>query len=131
MKPLAYPNTLCGLMQVIILQRKKVFNYRLSRARRYVECAFGILCNKWRILHRLLNVSKALSKDIVKACIILHNVVRLKDAQDSEIYVSNRLCNIPRAGCNRATRSATDLRDSLLNYFVSKEGALPWQMNKI
>lgn len=36
---------------------KRVFNYRVSRARRYVECAFGILNNKWRIFHRSLNVS--------------------------------------------------------------------------
>lgn len=31
---------------------KKVFNYRLSRARRYVECAFGIMSNKWRIFSK-------------------------------------------------------------------------------
>lgn len=38
--------------------KQRVFNYRLHRARRYVECAFGIMCSKWRIFHRALNVSK-------------------------------------------------------------------------
>ncbi|XP_047485913.1 uncharacterized protein LOC125036997 [Penaeus chinensis] len=36
--------------------QKRVFNYRLTRAR-FVECTFGILTNKWRIFHRPLNVS--------------------------------------------------------------------------
>jgi hypothetical protein len=60
-------------------EKQRTFNYNLCRARRYVECAFGILSIKWRILHTALNVSKEFSKGVVKACVLLHNVVRSKD----------------------------------------------------
>ena len=58
---------------------KRIFNYRLCRARRYVECAFGILSNKWRIFHRPLNVEPDFDVDIIKACTVLHNFVRERD----------------------------------------------------
>ena len=58
---------------------KRIFNYRLCRARRYVECAFGILSNKWRIFHRPINVDPDFAVDIIKACIVLHNFVRDRD----------------------------------------------------
>jgi hypothetical protein len=64
--------------------KKRTYNYRLSRARRYIECTFGILSNKWRIFHRPLNVSVEFAEDIVKACTVLHNFLRVRDGYKHE-----------------------------------------------
>jgi len=54
---------------------RRIFNYRLSRARRTVECAFGLLANKWRVLHTTILVSPKFVNDIVKSCCVLYNFV--------------------------------------------------------
>lgn len=64
--------------------RKKVYNYRLSRARRCIECAFGLLSNKWQIFHRAMNVDVSFAEDIIKACCILHNFVRSREGYKFE-----------------------------------------------
>jgi len=41
---------------------RRVFNYRLSRGRRTVECAFGVLANKWHVLHATIQVEPEMTK---------------------------------------------------------------------
>jgi len=41
-----------------------------------VECAFGILANRWRIFHRPLDVTPQFCDNMVNACCILHNSFR-------------------------------------------------------
>jgi len=72
-------NIMCPYGGNNLTMSKKIFNYRLSRARRYIECTFGILSNKWRTFHRPLNVKLDLAQNIIKACCILHNFVRVRD----------------------------------------------------
>lgn len=63
--------------------KKRVFNYSLIIARRYIECAFGILSDKWRIFYRPLNVSVPLAIRIVQACCVL-KTLREQDGYNFE-----------------------------------------------
>jgi hypothetical protein len=113
--------------------KQRVFNYRLHRARQYVECAFGILSNKWRIFHTALNVSKTFSKNIVKACVVLHNIVRTRDGyriEDLMIATGSNLQKIP-VKTKPTNKTGQGVRTCFANYFLSKDGQLPWQLSKI
>lgn len=59
--------------------QKRIFNYRLSRARRVVECAFGILTSKWRILRKLIETGVDTAISIVQATVCLHNFLITRD----------------------------------------------------
>lgn len=56
-----------------LTEEEKKFNYRLSRARRCVENAFGVLAGKFICLSRTLFCSPERAQKIVSACCILHN----------------------------------------------------------
>jgi hypothetical protein len=72
------------LVEIWMLQ--DIHNYRLTRAR-MVECAFGIVCNKWRIFHRAIDVCPDFCDVTVKTCCILHNFVHQRDAYYTTSFI--------------------------------------------
>lgn len=52
----------------------RVFNYRLSRARMTIECAFGQLASEFPILYRPIDLEYETSCDVIHSMCILHNV---------------------------------------------------------
>ncbi|CAI6354645.1 unnamed protein product [Macrosiphum euphorbiae] len=107
---------------------RRVFNYRLSRARRMVECAFGVLANKWRVLHTPIQVEPDFTDDIIKACCVLHNFVRKRDGTNFGNSETISLEDIEVHGTG--TRSqGIEVRDFFSNYFIGP-GAVPFQNSK-
>nr|XP_055053261.1 uncharacterized protein LOC129438525 [Misgurnus anguillicaudatus] len=116
---------------------RRVFNYRLSRARLVVECAFGILSVRWRMYRRVIATSPEVAEVCVKATCVLHNFLRMKTleggrcAHRAELTIdpssaSDALRDAPRMGSNNATRRAIEFRETYCAYF-NQEGAVPWQ----
>lgn len=110
-----------------LTDKKRIFNYRLSRARRYIECSFGILANKWRIFHRPIDVRKEFAGAIIKTCCVLHNYVRERDGFKLEdtLHVPVTIEKLPTCP-SRGNRTSTQDRDRFTDYFVG-EGLVPWQ----
>lgn len=59
---------------------EQIFNYRLSRGRRVVENAFGILANKFRVLLTQIHLPVETVQNITLACCALHNYLSKENA---------------------------------------------------
>ena len=114
-------------------EQQRVYNYRLSRARRTIENSFGILAARWRIFRRRIKATVDLVGSIIRACLCLHNYLRLSenasyipsgftDSEDSSGNIipgswrkvlrqdNSSLINYPKIGGNRYTFEAEKTR---------------------
>jgi hypothetical protein len=109
---------------------RRIYNYRLTRAGRKVECAFGIPCNKWRIFHSAIDVRPDFSDVIVKTCCILHNFVHQRDGfQFHDTLYECPLDSIKAVGI-RGNVTGTAVREYFAKYFTCPLGSVPWQYEK-
>ena len=105
-------------------------NYRLTRARRTVECAFGILCNQWRIFHRAIDIRPDLCDVIVKTFCILHIFVRQRDGFKFQDTLHECPLEIIKAVGTGGNVTGTTVREYFAKYFTSPLGCVPWQYEK-
>lgn len=64
-----------------LTEQERIFNYRLSRARRCIENAFGILSGKWMCLSRTMFCGPDRAQKIVSTCCILHNYLLMNSRE--------------------------------------------------
>jgi len=135
---------------------QRIFNYRLSRARRVIENAFGILVVKWQILANQICYKVENAESIVMALLCLHNFLiesELPDAHQhrnylrlglidgegpngellangewrNEVQPGSVLHRVGRVGGLNPARAVIDLRDKLRDFFLTEVGEVMWQ----
>ena len=111
-----------------------IYIYRLSRARRVVENAFGILSQTFQIYQVTLQSLPENADNIIFATCFLHNyprvqVVDLSDVRSSP-NVRRNFTKIPNQG-GSAHKSAFDVRDKFKHFFNSPSESVPWQNERV
>lgn len=135
-----------------LTEPQAVFNYRLSRARRTIENAFGILSSRWRVLRRPIKANVDLVVSIVQATTSLHNYLLSTDSAryspdgftDSYSSSGEFLPGDWRKqgdgtgvrawssqGTHNYTLSAKQIRDKFCDYVNSDTGQVSWQIDHV
>lgn len=139
---------------------EKIFNYRLSRARRVVENLFGIFVAKFRLFRNSLKGDFETSKMAIMAAACLHNLLVGYDSDaesNDEMYLPEGYVDhydvegnlvlgewrkngghencvpIEKAFEHELTPNSDpkSLRDMLADFFFSPEGEVPWQWKEL
>ena len=98
------------------------FNKRLSRCRKTVECAFGIMNSKWRLLGKCIETNVDLVDHIVKCICILHNTIIDREGIDlnlCEVGVLHGPSHSIPAASGRPLNEAKHVRDIFTAYFAN------------
>lgn len=130
---------------------QRIFNYRLCRARRIVENAFGIMAKRFQIFSRPSRVNPSKTTSITLACCALHNFLLRNNSNYISPVLTDRYDHngalIPGAWRNDVpqitengneeipssyvSNEAKANREEFEKYFMTKTGELAWQYKYI
>lgn len=130
---------------------ERIFNYRLSRARRVAENAFGILSSRFRVFHSVISLNVETTELLVKSACALHNWLRMTasrsyftpgcvDEEDVSTGIitpgawretQNGLTPLNRIfTSNNHKKDGGNLRQWYTEQFMTRL-AVPWQMKSV
>lgn len=126
-------------------RKQRIYNYRLSRARRVVENSFGILANRFQVLLTTMMHEADTVRLLVKACVLLHNLMRSrypamqnrlvdKDGPNGDVApgawregLNLEEANPVQVGHNRDMKMAKAQRNLIMEWCSGSAGKVPWQ----
>ena len=128
-------------------REKRIFNYRLSRARRVVGNAFGVLAHRWRVFLITIKMCPDKLTYVIFAACCLHNYLVEKknnstytaaaDIEDADHTISEgvrrneqRLTGLQSSSSHNPPRNTKAQREILTTYFNS-HGSVLWQGNMV
>lgn len=121
-------------------RKERIYNYRLSRARRMIENTFGILTSRFRIYHQEINMAPEAIDKMIRTTVLLHNMLRYKcgktyiprgyvDVEEDERQVvagnwrrEETLPSLEATKKRNAAQHAKNIRLHLTDYFISHRG---------
>lgn len=123
--------------------RERIYSYRLSRARRVVENAFGILSQRFRCFLTTMQQHPDTINLITMCSCVLHNLILIRyphaipevDREDPDTHdlipggwrTDRHLHGLLSLTGHHTQKDAKDQRDYLSYYYMSPAGAVPWQ----
>jgi hypothetical protein len=114
----------------MLTNKRRMFNYRLSRARKSIEYAFGILNTKFNIFERPICCKEEAVNLLIKTSVVLHNFIRSRErlfCEGAEMCAVNKsshlTLNYYYYGRQKLLR-AQHLRNQLADYFLKPADAV-------
>lgn len=144
------PNIMKPYAQRGLTLSQRVFNYRLSRARRVIENVFGIMSARFRVLRKPIHLEPEKTNKVVLACSVLHNYlittnkvvyapVNSFDQYDDNGNVTSpgewraeevSATMYPLESVGNSSADVKEIQREFMYYFTD-EGEVSWQYNHI